>query len=232
MKENKMSKNIKDLFDGLQNAEEIAASKIQVVGKDTTNGIVEDGVDTVIIDGSVSKIGVYGNGTDDITVKGYAGKGTAKSVAGIELSDKAGEIAGAKVVLEDGVTAKLVAGAKVEFTAEDKKYAPTSVEPETVVIADSDVVIYDAKVTDAFAGAVMTDTATSKKYKVEVQAITKDASIDVIGGTVTNVYAGGAGATSITENATINISGGKITNVYGGGIDGAKVVGDVATEPL
>ncbi|MBR7108071.1 MAG: hypothetical protein IKC89_06640 [Lentisphaeria bacterium] len=223
-----MSKNIKDLFDGLQNAEEIAASKIQVVGKDTTNGIVEDGVDTVIIDGSVSKIGVYGNGTDDITVKGYAGKGTAKSVAGIELSDKAGEIAGAKVVLEDGVTAKLVAGAKVEFTAEDKKYAPTSVEPETVVIADSDVVIYDAKVTDAFAGAVMTDTATSKKYKVEVQAITKDASIDVIGGTVTNVYAGGAGATSITENATINISGGKITNVYGGGVDGAKVVGDVA----
>lgn len=222
-----MSKNVKDLFDGLQNAEDLAASKIQVVGKDTTNGIVEDGVDTVIVDGSVSKIGVYGNGTDDITVKGYAGKGTAKSVAGIELSDKAGEVAGATVVLEDGITAKLVAGSKVEFTAEDKKYAPTSVEPKTVVIADSDVVIYDAKVTDAFAGAVMTDTATSKKYKVEVQAITKDASIDVIGGTVTNVYAGGAGATSITENATINISGGKVTNVYAGGTDGAKVIGDV-----
>ena len=222
-----MSKNVKDLFDGLQNAEDLAASKIQVVGKDTTNGIVEDGVDTVIVDGSVSKIGVYGNGTDDITVKGYAGKGTAKSVAGIELSDKAGEVAGATVVLEDGITAKLVAGSKVEFTAEDKKYAPTSVEPKTVVIADSDVVIYDAKVTDAFAGAVMTDTATSKKYKVEVQAITKDACIDVIGGTVTNVYAGGAGATSITENATINISGGKVTNVYAGGTDGAKVIGDV-----
>lgn len=228
-----MSKQTKkSLFDTEISGELFAAESFEVVNKDKVaadaDGVVTITASDAIVDGSQSKAAVYGEG-QELVVHGYAGAGSVASVAAIELDKDTAAQSDLTVAVDTGLTAKIVAAAKVNFSKEDKK--ATIADPaatNTVEIDGTRVSIFNAKVADAFAGAVMTDTASSKKYKLDVQAIVKNANIEINGGTVTNVYAGGSGLTSITENANIYLASGKVTNVYAGGADGAKVIGDVS----
>jgi len=209
-------KQFKDVF---APEEGVVPASVQNVDK-TASGAVTVESDVVIVNGSASKSALYGNG-EAFTAVGYAGSGSVKSVAGLQIGK--GTDASA-VTVGNNLSAKVVAGAKYEFSKEEAKNPLTGFE-STVEIAETDVTVLDAKVTDAFAGAVMTDTATSKKFTDKYSVVVDEADIKVVGGTVTNVYGGGTGALSYVKDANIYISGGKVTNVYAGGLDGA-VVGD------
>ena len=216
-----MSKKIKDAFDAFVEGKDFSIDSIKVVDKTTEKETVT--ADTVIVNGSASKAAIYGDG--EVVVRGWGGTGSVKSAAAVEVTAETAADE-ASIVIRDGVNAKLVAGAKVDFTADDKKYAPADTEVTNVTIAGTSVTVLDAKATDVFGGAVTTDTASSKKAKVEVIPTVEKAVVNVLGGTVTNVYGGGTGI-SKTGDVAINISGGKVSNVYAGGAYGSDVFGDV-----